>query len=201
MASPNDPTGTGPQGPAHDAGPPRQGLWALVERRLLLNVATGLALMATGIMLMESISRSTLSHSYFWAEESVRYLMIWAFFLTLGAAGRAGHMIRTEMLVERLFPRMRQAANIVTTALGVLFSGVLLYASIPQVLRYRSMGMLTESNLDLPMWLLFLAMPLGAILMGSYYLGALREALSGRDPYRLVDADPELPSDMKGPLL
>lgn len=201
MASPTDPTGAGPTGPTPDTGPPTPGLWMLVERRVLLNVATALALLATGIMLLESISRSALSHSYFWAEESVRYLMIWAFFLTLGAAGRAGHMIRTEMLVERLSPRLQQGANILTTALGVLFSGVLLYASIPQVVRYRSMGMLTESNLDLPMWLLFLAMPLGAILMGIYYLGALREALSGRDPYQAADADPELPAEMKGPLL
>ncbi len=137
------------------------GLWQRFEQRILLNIATALALLATGIMLLEAISRSALSHSYFWAEESVRYLMIWAFFMTIGCAGRAGHMIRTEMLVERLSPRLRQVAAIATTALGVLFSGVLLYASIPQVLRYRSMGMMTESNLDLPMWVLFLAMPLG----------------------------------------
>lgn len=171
------------------------------ERRVLLNIATALALLATGIMLMEALSRSALSHSYFWAEESVRYLMIWAFFLTLGAAGRAGHMIRTEMLVERLSPGLQKAANVLTTALGVLFSVILLYASVPQVLRYRSMGMMTESNLDLPMWVLFLAMPLGAILMGIYYLGALREALRGNDPYRGIDAEPELPGEMKGPLL
>lgn len=200
MASPTDPAGAGPGDPVPDAGPP-ESLWAIVERRVLLNIATALALLATCVMLMESISRSALSHSYFWAEESVRYLMIWAFFLTLGAAGRAGHMIRTEMLVERLSPRLQQASNIVTTALGVLFSGVLLYASIPQVLRYRSMGMLTESNLDLPMWVLFLAMPLGAILMGVYYFGALFAALRGHDPYRVADADPELPAEMKGPLL
>jgi C4-dicarboxylate transporter DctQ subunit len=85
--------------------------------------------------------------------------------------------------------------------LGVLFSAILLYAAVPQVLRYRSMGMMTESNLDLQMWVLFLAMPIGAILMGIYYIGALRDALRGNDPYRVVDADPELPGEMKGPLL
>lgn len=178
-----------------------EGPWVRFERTVLLNIATALALLATGIMLLEALSRSALSHSYFWAEESVRYLMIWAFFLTLGCAGRAGHMIRTEMLVERLSPGLQKAANVITTALGVLFSVILLYASVPQVLRYRSMGMMTESNLDLPMWVLFLAMPIGAILMGIYYIGALREALRGNDPYRVVDADPELPGEMKGPLL
>lgn len=178
-----------------------EGPWIRFERNVLLNIATGFALVATSIMLLEALSRSALSNSYFWAEESVRYLMIWAFFLTLGAAGRAGHMIRTEMLMERLSPRLQKVGNVVTTSLGVLFAGILLYASVPQVLRYRSMGMMTESNLDLPMWVLFLAMPIGAILIGIYYLGALREALRGNDPYRVVDAAPEIPGEMKGPLL
>ena len=198
MAS-TDPTGAGAGRTAPNGQP--EGPWVRFERTILLNIATALALLATGIMLLEAISRSALAHSYFWAEESVRYLMIWAFFLTLGCAGRAGHMIRTEMLVERLSPGLRRAVNIVTTALGVLFSAILLYASVPQVLRYRSMGMMTESNLDLQMWVLFLAMPIGAILMGIYYIGALRDALRGNDPYRVVDADPELPGEMKGPLL
>lgn len=200
MASPTEPFNGG-AGDSSPSGKPPAGPWLRFERSVLLNIATGLALLATAIMLLEAVSRSALSHSYFWAEEAVRYLMIWAFFLTLGCAGRAGHMIRTEMLVERLPSRLQRLLNILTTSLGVLFSIILLYASVPQVLRYRSMGMMTESNLNLPMWVLFLAMPIGAILMGLYYLGALREALRGNDPYSLDDPEPELPGEMKGPLL
>ena len=197
MAS-TDRSGAGPRRTDPDSQP--DGRWMRFERAVLLNIATALALLATGIMLLEALSRSALAHSYFWAEEAVRYLMVWAFFLTLGCAGRAGHMIRTEMMVERLPPGLRRAANIASTALGVLFSAILLYASVPQVLRYRSMGMMTESNLALPMWVLFLAMPLGAILMGIYYIGALGDAMRGHDPYRVVGPDPGLGGDMKGPL-
>lgn len=195
MASSTEPTGPGEGHPSPGASRPA-GLWERVERTVLLNVATGLALLATAIMLIEALSRSALSHSYFWAEESVRYLMLWAYFLTIGCAGRAGHMIRTEMLIERLPAGLRRGLNVTTTALGLLFAGILLYASVPQVLRYRSMGMMTESSLDLPMWLLFLAMPAGAILMGLYYLGALGDALRGNDPYRLAD-----PEEIKGSLV
>jgi len=43
--------------------------------------------------------------------------------------------------------------------------------------------MMTESNLDLPMWLLFMAMPIGALLMGGYYVGCLIRAYGGGEPF------------------
>lgn len=179
----------------------RPNLWMRFERSVLLTVATCLALLATTIMMFEAAGRGFFNHSYFWAEESVRYLMVWAFFLTIGCAGRAGHMIRTEMLVDALPPALRRIANVTTTVLGMLFAGVLFYASVPQVLRYYTMGMMTESTLDLPMWLLFLAMPIGAVLMGIYYAGAFLTAIGGKDPYAQAEAAPTDSGAMKGPML
>ncbi|MFV0491141.1 MAG: TRAP transporter small permease [Pseudorhodobacter sp.] len=179
---------------SREVGPPPGGpshWWGRIERTVLLNLATFLTVFATCIMLLEAISRSSLSHSYFWAEESVRYLMLWAFFLTIGCAGRAGHMIRTEMLVDHLPQKLRQLCHILSSAFGVIFAGVLLYAAIPQVIRYKSIGMMTDSNLDLPMWILFLAMPIGAVLMCIYYLGGFMDALRGIDPYHLDEPSPE----------
>lgn len=178
-----------------------RGAWLFFEQSLLLNVATFLALFATAVMMMEASSRVFLHHSYFWAEELVRYPMIWAFFMTLGCAGRAGHMIRTEMLVERLPDTLRYIANIISTGLGVLFSGVLFYASVPQIMRYYAIGMRTESTLDFPMWALFLAMPIGAVLMGLYYIGAFVTALRGGDPYSTDMAAAESPDEPKGAVL
>lgn len=168
--------------PPHRA-PPRGSTWTRFEFRWLTGAATVLALLATAIMLVEAFSRGFLSHSYFWAEESVRYLMIWAFFLTLGAAGRGGYHIRTEMLVDMLSPRLRRICHIAASLAGVAFSVILFAAAIPQITRYYSMGMMTESTLDLPMWALFLAMPLGAVLLGVYYIGCIIRALRGENPF------------------
>lgn len=161
----------------------RRSLWLAFERKVLLNVATVMFLVATAIMLFEGISRAAFDSSSFWAEEGVRYLMIWAFFLTLGVAGNAGNHIRTELLVERLGPRLQKACHVLSSLVGVAFCGLLFYASLPQVHRYYTMGMMTESNLDLPLWLLFLVMPLGALLFLAYYLRCLVIALKGNDPF------------------
>lgn len=158
-------------------------VWLLFERKVLLNLATILFLLATAIMLFEGICRAAFDSSAFWAEEGVRYLMIWAFFLTLGVAGHSGNHIRTELLVEHLGPRLRRLCHVLSSLVGVLFCGLLFYASLPQVHRYYTMGMMTESNLDLPLWLLFLVMPLGALLFLSYYLRCLVIAVKGGDPF------------------
>lgn len=161
----------------------RGSLWGRFECRWLLSLATLLALAATGVMLMEAFSRGFLGHSYFWAEESVRYLMVWSFFLAIGAAGRNGMHIRTEMLVDALPPRARWTCNMLASLTGVVFAVILFLASIPQVERYYTMGMMTESTLDLPMWAVFLAMPIGAALLALYYAGCVLRAFRGRNPF------------------
>lgn len=163
--------------------PKRLNLWLLFERKVLLNVATCMFMLAIAVMLYEGVLRATVGTSAFWAEESVRYLMVWAFFLTLGAAGNAGNHIRTEMLVERLPPALKKTCLVFSSLVGVGFCSLLFYAALPQVKRYYTMGMVTESNLDLPLWLLFSVMPLGALLFLTYYLRCLIIALRGRDPF------------------
>lgn len=162
---------------------PRAGWWQRFESSALVGFATLLFLGSTAIMLIEGGSRSLFDESFFWAEESVRYLMVWAFFLTLGAAGTAGNHIRTELLVDRMPPGVRKTMHVLASLVGIGFGAGLFYASLPQVHRYYTMGMMTESNLDLPVWLLFLAMPLGALLLLAYYVRCLARALRGEDPY------------------
>jgi len=165
----------------------RTGWWSRFETGPVLTLAAILFTASTLIMLAEGLSRSLRGVSYFWAEEAVRYLMVWAFFLTLGAAGRRGLHIRTEMIVDATRPRMRRALHLIAIACGVTFAGVLLAASVPQLVRYYTMGMMSESNLDIPQWVIFLAMPLGAVLWLGYYLSRLANWWKGGDPFAPIE--------------
>jgi len=162
---------------------PRRGWWDRFESGPVLNLAALLFLASTLVMLSEGINRSFRDVSFFWAEELVRYLMIWAFFLTLGVAGRRGHHIRTEMLVDAMPPAIRRGMHFASVFAGMAFSVVLFASSIPQLLRYYTMGMVSESNLDIPQWIVFLAMPLGAALLGGYYLRSFVVLLRRGDPF------------------
>ncbi|MCD8537113.1 MAG: TRAP transporter small permease [Burkholderiaceae bacterium] len=160
-----------------------RGPWQRFESGFLVSAATVMFLLSTGVMLYEAFGRAFLDTSYFWAEESVRYLMLWAFFLTLGAAGSAGHHIRTDLLIDYFGPGFKKFSYVLASFVGLLFSAMLFYASIPQLIRYYTIGMMTESNLDLPLWVLFLAMPIGAFLFLMYYLSCLIRAVKGENPF------------------
>lgn len=166
-----------------DIRPGRRSLWDRIESGPVLNIASVLFVGSTLVMLSEGYNRSINDISFFWAEESVRFLMIWAFFLTLGIAGRRGYHIRTELLVDRVPPKVRRAMHFAAVAAGLLFCIVLFSASLPQLWRYYTMGMMSESDLDIPQWVVFLAMPLGAALFFGYYVGSMALLLRGGDPF------------------
>jgi|GEM_PF-783878 len=151
--------------------------------RVVLGCATILMLGATGIMVLEGLSRHFFGVSYFWAEESVRFLLVWAFFLTLGIAGFQHCHIRTELFVQKFPPAGQRACWLVACITGMAFASILAYSSVAQVSRYYSMGMLSESNLELPMWMVFLAMPLGGIALFLYYAFAAWYACKWGDPF------------------
>lgn len=157
--------------------------WRFFEFKVLLNLSAAMLLVASLIMMFEGLGRSVFNTSYFWAEEAVRYLLIWAFFLVFGVAGSSGHHIRTDLVIAKLPRGSKQFFNGLASLFGVVFSGFMFYASIPQVSRYYKMGMMTESNLDLPMWLVFLAMPIGSILLFIYYLRCVYLVFKSKDPF------------------
>lgn len=159
------------------------GWWDRFESGPVLTLASLLFVGSTLVMLSEGLNRSLRDVSFFWAEESVRYLMIWAFFLTLGIAGRRGLHIRTEMLVDAVPPRWRRLMHLTAVVAGLVFAAVLFGASLPQLLRYYTMGMMSESSLDIPQWVIFCAMPVGATLWFGYYLRCLLVWWHGGDPF------------------
>jgi TRAP-type C4-dicarboxylate transport system permease small subunit len=159
------------------------GWWDRFESGPVLTAAALLFVASTLVMLSEGLNRSLRDVSFFWAEESVRFLMMWAFFLTLGVAGRRGLHIRTEMLVDAMPPRVRRAMHLAAIVAGVQFSATLFAASMPQLVRYYTMGMMSESSLDIPQWVVFSGMPLGAALWFGYYVRCLVTWWRGADPF------------------
>jgi len=156
---------------------------------LLVSTGAALSLLATAIMIIEGLSRFIFNVSYFWAEESVRFLMIWAFSVTLGVAGFRQLHIRTELLVQRLPHGARRLCWLVAGVTGISFSVILIYSSIPQTMRYFTMGVVSESNMELPMWLLYLSMPVAGLGLLWYYLKAVAYAWRGGDPFYSAPAE------------
>ncbi|MFW5679898.1 MAG: TRAP transporter small permease [Pseudomonadota bacterium] len=157
--------------------------WRLFEHGLLWNLATALLLLALVVMLGEALSRLFLGRSYYWAEESVRFLVVWSFFLTLAVAGREGRHIRTSVLVDALPPALKRLADGLAALAGLVFALLLTYAAFQHMGGLWRMGLMTESNLDLPMWLVYACVPLSGILFSLWFAQALWSVLRGGRPF------------------
>ncbi|WP_162906649.1 TRAP transporter small permease [Algihabitans albus] len=157
-------------------------VWVFFEENILLNLATAFMAGAMVVMFYEATSRSLLSESHWWAEELVRILVVWSVLLTLGTASRKHHFIRMDLLVRRLSSRWQRAAGFLNALVGLGFSTLLIVAGLREVQHLHFTGMLTDSNLYLPLWLVRLAMPVGGMLYALYFLGNLYALLRGHDP-------------------
>jgi C4-dicarboxylate transporter, DctQ subunit len=147
---------------------------------LLLQIATGCMALAVVVMFYEAMSRSTLGASHWWAEELVRFLVVWSLLLAFKGANQRGNFIRMDILYLALSERIRRYLDAFNHVLGMTFSAILAYAGWLQVQHLHRIGMMTESNLDLPLWLVRLILPLGAALYFLFFFVALIDVLAGR---------------------
>ncbi|QCO19079.1 TRAP transporter small permease (plasmid) [Azospirillum brasilense] len=177
---------------AEAASSPGRGLpgwWSFIEDRILLNVATILMMAAIGFMFYEASSRSLLSESHWWAEELVRFLVVWSVLLSLGVGTRHGHYIRMDLLLNMMPHRVRMAFAWLNSLIGLAFSVLLVIAGFQEVAHLQAIGMFTESNLDLPLWTVRLVLPLGGVLYGFAFVGNIILLLRGHDPDPPVEGE------------
>lgn len=149
----------------------------------LLILATCSLLIALGTMLMEALSRLFFDTSFFWAEELVRFAIIATAFLSLSLAGAHQRHIRAELFVSLMPTKLRQVLNMIAVLAGLGYSGILAWTGWTQATQVFRIRLLSESVLELPMWIVAAAVPIGATLLAFYYFGRFRAILGG-------DSDP-----------
>jgi C4-dicarboxylate transporter, DctQ subunit len=99
-----------------------------------------------------------------WAEELSLYLIVWIVFIGSSVAVRTRGHIAIDLLPVVLSPANRQRLALAIAALMLIFLAVFFYYSGLHVLRVQSSGQVTPV-MQGPMWLTYLAMPVGSALM------------------------------------
>jgi TRAP-type C4-dicarboxylate transport system permease small subunit len=92
-----------------------------------------------------------------------------------------GH-VNVDLLPSYLGARGRRLLAIVASSGGLIFAGVLAWCGY--VLFHESLtgGWRTDTIWELPLWIPYLALPLGIGLLALQYLADIIELLSGEDP-------------------
>lgn len=127
-----------------------------------------------------------------WAEEITLYLCVWMVFIGGSVAVREKGHIAIDLLPHMLSPRGRLILARAVAMLFLVFLVVFFWFSLQHVTRVKSIAQVTPI-MQAPMWLTYLAMPVGSLLMAlrvvQVFFGAAhdRDILQGPDIAAMKD--------------
>lgn len=99
-----------------------------------------------------------------WAEELTIFLVVWVVFVGASIAVRTRGHIAVDLLPLMLSPENRRRLQMLMLTLMLTFLAVFFYYSAGHTIRVYTFGQLMPA-LRGPMWLAYLAMPVGSLLM------------------------------------
>jgi TRAP-type C4-dicarboxylate transport system permease small subunit len=133
-----------------------------VERALIT-----LSVLISVVVFLQVLFRYLLRQPLFWSEELPRYLLIWLTFLAAALAQKHDAHINITLCLAPLSMRSRQILKILTDAMILAFLWVLIYSGclVTSITAHHR-----STALQLPMALVYAALPAGATLMSVYLL-------------------------------
>jgi len=87
------------------------------------------------------------------ADDIVAWLCAAAAFLALGHTFRKGELVRVGLLIERLSPRARHAAEIVALAIALVFAGFMVWAVLAFVYDSFRFNEVSQGLIRIPIWI------------------------------------------------
>lgn len=126
----------------------------------------GLTLIVCSIVLFaEVVLRYLFKSPLFWAEELVRYSIVWMVFIGGSVIVKRGGHVAVDVLPVFLPQKAKRVLQKLVSVTGVIFCLFLFYYSGIHTLRVKAAGQIATAT-EAPMWIMYLAVPVGALMMG-----------------------------------
>ncbi len=141
-----------------------------------------LLLVASFVLFANVVARYGFNHGFPWAEELTRYAIVWMVFIGASLAASRGAHISVDVLWRLVGDRpARRILAIGVDLLCVLLSLAMVVFGWDLVAQAREFGQVTPS-LQVPLWAVQLAVPVGGGLMALRFGQRLVAELVGRAP-------------------
>lgn len=111
-----------------------------------------------------------------WAQEACIYLFVWMAKFGAAYGVRTGIHVGVDILAERLHGSARRTITTIAMSGGVIFTAILTWIGSDFVWHVRVGGQISP-DLEMPMWIIYLAVPLGSALMCFRFIQALAHYL------------------------
>lgn len=125
----------------------------------------GTALLATTVILfINVVLRYVFKASTSWAEEVIKYLMIWITFIGGSICVRRGAHVSIDFFMAYLSEKMRKAVSALVFVVSICFTLTMTYYGVT-VISFTIKTAQVSPALQIPMWIPYLSVPFGFSLM------------------------------------
>lgn len=107
-----------------------------------------------------------------WAQEACIYLFVWMAKFGAAYGVRIGIHVGVDMVVLKLDAKWQRIVTIIAMSGGILFTAILVWIGSTFVYHVGVGGQIS-ADLEMPMWIVYLAVPLGSALMCFRFIQAL----------------------------
>lgn len=151
-------------------------IWNLIEE-----VSAGTFFLA-GITLIfyGVIMRYVFNEPKAWVEEIVRYLIIWGTFIGFAIALRHNQHIQVDILYDKLPNGAKRVVDLFATTVCILFCLAYTFYGFILVENRYSSGMVSL-DVGLPMWMVYLILPISGILFLLRFIERFVNQLRGKE--------------------
>ncbi|NMF89017.1 TRAP transporter small permease subunit [Aromatoleum petrolei] len=129
-------------------------------------VAVGLMLAIMLVVSADVVMRYLFNSPFAWAYDLIAlYLMAGVFYFVLADAHRQHAHVSIDILQERMGPRLRHGADLVTALVGVTLFSLIAYIGIERTWESFNNDEVLAGTIAWPMWLSSIIVPIGSILL------------------------------------
>jgi C4-dicarboxylate transporter DctQ subunit len=175
------------------------GWWDRIEETLV----GLLGLIALVIGLLQVVGRYIdPARAISYAEEVIVYLIIWAIMIASSQLVRRDGHVRPDLVLRLLPPRYLRLVEIFNCLVAIVFCGALVWYGWQIVDTSLLIDETSSTDLQFPMWIYYLALPVGSALMLVRYLMRLVRFTLYFDPATMTVGQifqEELPSGLPSP--
>ena len=125
-------------------------------------------LLILAFVFSEVVSRYVFAASHGFMEEFSRWFQIWIAYLMLGVVEKRRRHIAIDILPRRLSGKYKTALMIAISIMNLIVAIVLCWAGIELVQLLRQTGILSQTSVPTPMWIIRICVPLGAALLAFF---------------------------------
>ena len=119
---------------------------------------------STALIFAQVVMRYVFGYSLSWSEELARYMFVWQTWVSTGYAVKKRRHIRITSLVDLTTGTTRALLELIVLAIWFAFSVFLGYESLGLCGMLYNQGQ-TSTAIGLPMWIAYLSVPVGSIIM------------------------------------